>query len=399
MRKILLSCLLVGIMAMPALAGLNYPDIDVKGDLSFKSITADKYYSSTGTVLGKVDYVQLVADMSLSAELADNVGLKAVLRNASTQSGGNNADLNAVLSQTTVHNVYLDVKDIAGVDAVIGRQNIGAKKNALVFQSSKADAIKLSKKCGPVDITYISANGPEKSDTLNAIMLGGKIGPVDAGLTRYTQEFPTTYSANEVLDITVSGKIPVGCGIDASVEYAMQSGKKPTGGDEKDATAMLVKLGCGGCDMAVGKVTCGLTYLNTSGDKVGSDSKNYTGVNPSLKLTEIMSDISAGQKNDNLAYNNSADTIANLNVIFVNVGLAPAAVDGLTLGVAYGTYKRNEKVNNETELATEINLTANYKASDAVSLSLLLAQMDPGKAMTSGTDKATKIQAGMKIGF
>ena len=54
---------------------------------------------------------------------------------------------------------------------------------------------------------------------------------------------------------------------------------------------------------------------------------------------------------------------------------------------------------NEKNYATEINLTAGYKASDAVSLSLLIAQMDPGKVLAPLTDKATKIQAGMKIAF
>ncbi|MDI6781898.1 MAG: hypothetical protein QME49_07350 [bacterium] len=396
MRKIFLSCLMVGIMAMPALAGLNYPDIDVKGDLSLKSITADDY-DNNSKISDKEDYVQMTAKLLLSADLTENVGLKATLRNVSKQGAGNNGNLDAVLSQTEVYQVNLDVKDIAGkVDAVIGRQNIGEKKNALVYQSSTADAIKLSTKCGPVDVTYVSANGPAKCDTLNAIMLGGKIGPVNAGLARYTAQ-SSSASADEVLDLIVSGKIPVGCGIDASLEYAKQSGGK-VGTVEKDATAMLIKLGCGGCDLGVGKVTCGLTYLNTSGDESGSANRDeaYSGINPSLKLTEIVSDKAAGQKNDDLGYNTS---IANRNAIVLNIGLAPAAVDGLNLGLAYGKYETNEKVNNETEYATEINLTANYKASDAVSLSLLLAQMDPGKVIISGTDKAIKIQAGMKIGF
>ncbi|MEK7813535.1 MAG: hypothetical protein AAB296_07215 [Candidatus Desantisbacteria bacterium] len=393
MRKMFLSCLMVSIMAVPALAGLNYPDIDVKGDLSFKSITADDYDSNSKTA-DKVDLVQLTADLSLSAELTDNVGLKALLRNATTQGVGSNGNLDSMLSKTDVLQVTLNVNDIAGkVDAVIGRQNIGAKKNALVYQCENGDAITLSTKCGPVDVTYVSVNGPANRDTLNAIMLGGKIGPVDAGLARYTGQSGSA-SANAVLDITVSGKIPVAGGIDASLEYAQQSGNKIT--VEKDATAMLIKLGCSGCDMAVGKVSCGLTYLNASGDEAGGDDESYSGVAPSLKLTEIVGDKDAGQKNDDLAYNTS---IANRNAIVLNIGLAPAAVDGLNLGLAYGTYKTNEKVNNETDYATEINLTANYKASDAVSLSLLLAQMDPGKAMATTTDKAVKIQAGMKIGF
>ncbi|MBI4753001.1 hypothetical protein HY793_01330, partial [Candidatus Desantisbacteria bacterium] len=333
MRKLLLSGLMVSVMAMPALAGLNFPDIDVKGDLSFKSIT-DTDYDSNKNADDKTDNVQLTANLKLSGELTDNVGLNAVLRNESTQGAAiSNDNLNTVLSQTKVHQVYLNVKDIAGVDAVIGRQNIGEKKNALVYQASKADAIKLSKKCGPVDVTYVSANGPVNHDDISAIMVGGKIGPVNAALANYTKLDSTHVdSANNVLDIAVSGKIPVACGIDASLEYAMQSGGKAGSGEEKDATAMLVKLGCGGCDMAVGKVSCGLTILNTSGNATSADNKVYTGINPSLKLTEIASDIAAGSKNDDMAYNTA---IGNLNAIVLNLGLAPAAVSGLNLGFAY----------------------------------------------------------------
>jgi len=395
MRKLLLSGLMVSVMAMPALAGLNYPNVSVKGDLSLKSIT------DTNVLKAKQDYVQLVSKLLLSGELTDNVGLNATLRNVSTQGNSDNADLNAVLSLTEVYQVNLTVKDIAGVDAVIGRQNIGEKKNALVFQSSTADAIKLSRKCGPVDVTVVSANGPAERDDISAILLGGKIGEVNAALARYEQGPGTdsTKSTNAVLDFAVSGKIPVACGINASLEYAMQSADKTSAVVKKDATAMLVKLGCSGCDMGVGKVSCGLTYLNTSGDENSTDDKDgdYTGINPSLKLTEIASDIAAGSKNDDLAYKTA---IANRNAIVLNLGLAPAAVEGLNLGFAYGTYKLNEKDSaGETKYATEINLTAGYKASDAVSLSLLLAQLDPGKALSSNTDKATKIQAGMKIAF
>ncbi|MBI4777677.1 hypothetical protein HY792_01950 [Candidatus Desantisbacteria bacterium] len=225
-------------------------------------------------------------------------------------------------------------------------------------------------------------------------MLGTKIGPVDAALARYT-ELVSGASANAVLDLAVSGKIPVGCGINASLEYAVQSGRKVLT-VEKDATAVLLKLGCDGCDMGVGKVSCGLTYLNASGDDAATADKNedYSGVNPSLKLTEIVSDRASGKKTDDDAYNTA---IANRNAIVLNLGLAPAAVAGLNLGLAYGTYKANEGT--EKNLATELNLTAGYKVSDAVSLSLLLAQMDPDKGLTSYTDKATKIQAGMKIVF
>lgn len=397
MQKLFLSCLMVSIMAMPALAGLNCPSFDVKGNLSLKSITGQDY-TQAGVLADKTDNVQLFADLKLSAELAENVGLTTVLRNISTQGAGNNADLDKVLGSTTVFQVYLDVKDIAGVNAVIGRQGIGEKKNSLVFQSSRADAIKLSKKCGPVDVTYVSANGPDVHDDISAIIAGGKIGPANVSVARYTKLYKTGTSADEVLDLTVSGKIPVACGVNASLEYAMQSGGK-VGTVERDATALLVKLGCNGCDTAVGKVSCGLTYLNTSGDKASADkNEGYAGISPSLKLTEIVSDIAAGSKNDDGGYNTIA--IANRNAIVFNIGLAPTAVDGLKLGLAIGTYKTNEKVNNETAYATEINLTANYKASDAVSLSLLLAQMDPGKALsTTNTDKATKIQAGMKIAF
>ncbi|MEK7813434.1 MAG: hypothetical protein AAB296_06700, partial [Candidatus Desantisbacteria bacterium] len=173
MRKMFLSCLMVSIMAMPALAGLNFPNIDVKGDLSFKSITADKYLADenvdvvegTETITrtipdSKMDNVHLTADLKLSAELADNVELKAVLRNESIQNNGDNDDLFIMQLQTKVYQAYLNVKDIAGVDAVVGRQNIGEKKNALVLQLSSVDAVTLSKKCGPVDVAYVSANGP-----------------------------------------------------------------------------------------------------------------------------------------------------------------------------------------------------------------------------------------------
>ncbi|MFH1961659.1 MAG: hypothetical protein ABIJ30_02100 [bacterium] len=395
MQKLFLSCLMVSIMAMPALAELNYPNIDVKGNLRFKSITANDY-DCNKNVQDKEDNVQLTAYLKLSAELADKVGLKAVLKNVSAQGVTNSNDtLNTVLSQTTVYHIYFNVKDIAGVDAVIGRQNIGEKKNALVYQASSADAIKLSTKVGPVDVTLVSANGPADRDTLNAYMLGGKIGEVNVAVANYVRQ-TSVASADAVLDVTVSGKIPVGCGINASLECAMQSGGK-VGTVENDATAMLVKLGYDGFDMAVGKASCGLTILNTTGDKSSADkNENYTGIKPSLKLTEIVSDIAADSKNDDRSYSTA---IGNRNAIVINLGLAPAAVTGLNLGLAYGTYKTNEKVNNETKYATEVNLTAGYKVSDAVSLSLLLAQMDPGKALTSGTDKATKIQAGMKIAF
>lgn len=138
MQKLFLSCLMVSIMAMPALAELNYPNIDVKGNLRFKSITANDY-DCNKNVQDKEDNVQLTAYLKLSAELADKVGLKAVLKNVSAQGVTNSNDtLNTVLSQTTVYHIYFNVKDIAGVDAVIGRQNIGEKKNALVYQDRKS---------------------------------------------------------------------------------------------------------------------------------------------------------------------------------------------------------------------------------------------------------------------
>ncbi|MBU0700218.1 hypothetical protein KKE26_02820 [bacterium] len=396
MQKLFLSCLMVSIMAMPALAELNYPNIDVKGNLRFKSITANDY-DCNKNVQDKEDNVQLTAYLKLSAELADKVGLKAVLKNVSAQGVTNSNDtLNTVLSQTTVYHIYFNVKDIAGVDAVIGRQNIGEKKNALVYQASSADAIKLSTKVGPVDVTLVSANGPADRDTLNAYMLGGKIGEVNVAVANYVRQ-TSAASADAVLDVTVSGKIPVGCGINASLECAMQSGGKQNGSTvENNATAILAKLGYDGFDMAVGKASCGLTILNTTGDKSSADkNENYTGIKPSLKLTEIVSDIAADSKNDDRSYSTTA--IGNRNAIVLNLGLAPAAVAGLNLGLAYGKYKLNEGT--EKNYATEINLTAGYKASDAVSLSLLIAQMDPGKVLAPLTDKATKIQAGMKIAF
>ncbi|MBI4777676.1 hypothetical protein HY792_01945 [Candidatus Desantisbacteria bacterium] len=84
MRKILLSCLMVSIMAMPALAGLNFPDIDVKGKLSLKSITADDYEFNS-TTADKVDYVELYTDLTLSAKLTDDVSVTTVLRNISKE--------------------------------------------------------------------------------------------------------------------------------------------------------------------------------------------------------------------------------------------------------------------------------------------------------------------------
>jgi hypothetical protein len=385
MKKILVYVIASMFVLLSGSVFAGVPEIDMTGNLSVKAITADDY-DGDKKVEDKVDRVDVTVDLSLSCDLTDDVAMKAKLRNASSQGDASNANLDAVLNKTEVLNVCLEVKGIAdNIDVTIGRQEIGEKGNSLVFHDEDADGISLCIPCGPVNVSYLSINDEAIDDEISALTLSGKLGAVDVSVARYTDLVAS--GTNEILDVTLAGNIPVGPGIDTLIEYVTQSGPE-SATVERDATAMLIKLAT-----TVNNVSCALTYLDASGDEANSPTENgdYTGVAPSMKLTEIFSDMQAGVVNDDRAYNPG---VTNLNAIVLKLGL-PEAIAGLDLGLAYGTYKKSEvPAGASDKIGTEINLTADYKHSDNVGVSLLLAQFSPDTG-----DKAIKIQAGMNISF
>lgn len=394
MKKSLVYLLasLVVLLVSSSWAGVNYPDIDVTGEISIKAINANNY-DGLKTASDKQNYVQQRTRLYLKGELTEGVTANAMAEKMNSGSKMGSAAAKQVKDYSTeleLKHAYLTVADVVDlVDLTIGRQKIGTKFKSVVYYNNSVDAIKGNMTCGPVDLTMVYGKTDDKvKNNLYAVLGSGKVGEVSVNGGIYRD----AVNQNGVLTIGASGDVPIVEGLNVGIEYAKQDGKNGT--LNRKGTALKADVNYA-CEIGGGKCTLGLTLLNTSGDDkpADKDDKKYSGISPSLKLTEIYSDIKAGTTNDDGAY--KAD-IGNLNALILKAGLA--MTEKLDLGLAYGTYKANKGT--DKKLGTEINLTVGYKQSENIAINLLAAQFSSKKGMgLSGTDKATKLQAGMKISF
>lgn len=392
-----LSYLVVGMFVLgstSAFAALNYPDINISGDVSVKAIDVtnlDDFKDDAGT---NINTIQSDLKLSLASNLADNVALSALLQKEIRNYGGPEDSVTGLQNDTSVKRANLKLSKIAdNVDLTVGRQEVGQRFNSLVAYYYGADGIVANTAVGPVNLMVATAKTDiGEKDNLNILKASGKVMGIAVSGALYNLRPDVAINKTKVIDVTASGKIPVVCEPTYSVEYAKQDGK--SGANKIDANAMLVKLNCGGFDTPVGAIKCGLTYLNTSGDKADTTKiEGFTGIRPSIKVTELASDMATNNNNDDDP--SYTPVIGNLNAIILSVSVA--ATDALNLGLAYGQYKMNEAT--DKKIGSEINLTADYKQSDNISLALLVGQLTPGKGLSPNSDKATKIQAGMKVSF
>jgi len=375
-------------------AGLNYPDIDVNGQVSIRATDVenmDDFKDNAGT---NINAIESRLRLYLSSDLAKNVKLSTMLEKGRRTYGDKADTLQGVQDNLAIKHANLAINGIADkVDLVVGRMEYGKKFNSLVCYTLDIDGISAKMACGPVDVTLVDAKTSiGDKDNLQILGLSGKIGGVALTGTLYNQD-PEKGNNNRVTALSAAGSIPAVEGLTYSVEYAMQ--KNHNKNVEKDAEALLIKVGYE-METDMGKLNFGLVSLDASGDKNSTAKKDedYTGagVGPSLKLTPIYSDLAANEYNDDFAYNTN---LSNTKAVVLNVSLAMN--ENLSMGIAYGKYKKNEGT--EKNLGSEIALSANYKQADNISLDFVLAQLDPDKGLTANTDKARKIQAGMKVNF
>lgn len=394
MKKSLVYLLasLVVLLVSSSWAGVNYPDIDVTGEISIKAINANNY-DGDKKESDKKNYVQQRTRLYLKGELTDGVTANAMAQKMSDGSKMGSADQKKMKDYSTeleLKRAYLTVSDVADlVTLTIGKQQIGTKFNSLVYYNSSADAIKGNMTCGPIDLTMVYGKTADAvKNNLYALLGSGKVGEVSVNGGIYRDAL----NKNGVLTMGISGDIPMIEGLNVGIEYAKQDGENGT--LNRKGTALKADVNYA-CEIGGGKCILGLTLLNTSGDdnNADKDDKDYLGISPSLKMTEIVSDLTAETTNDDGTYKTE---ISDLNVLILKAGLA--MTEKLDLGLAYGTYKANKGT--DKKIGTEINLTAGYKQSENIAINLLAAQLSPKKgAGLLGTDKATKLQAGMKISF
>ncbi|MFH1563936.1 MAG: hypothetical protein ABIF11_11070 [Nitrospirota bacterium] len=391
-----LSCLISGMMILvtsAVFAGINYPDINVTGQVSLRATDVANLDDFKDNAGDNINAIESRLRLFLSSDLADNVKLSAMLQKNKKTYGEDADTLLSVQNEVAIKHANIAINGIADkVDLVVGQMEYGKKFNSLVYYALSIDGILAKMACGQVDVTLVDAKiSTGNKDNLQILGLSGKIGEVALTGTLYNQD-PEKGNNNRVTALSAVGNVPGVKGLSYSVEYAMQEDHVKN--YKTDAEAMLIKVGYG-METDMGKLNFGLVSMDASGDKVSTTDKDekYTGVVPSLKLTPIASDKMANNAyNDDFAYDTN---LSNKKGMVLNASLAMN--ENLTMGIAYGKYKLNEGT--EKNLGSEIALSANYKQADNIGLDLVIAQFDPKKGMSVNTDKATKIQAGMKIEF
>jgi len=421
MRKVYLLGVIMAMLTTPVLAGLNYPDIDVSGEIKvtgtttnnaadFKDYDKDKM---VGEDSGNKDKVETRVRVNMKAGLSEGVAAYADFEYPSYtiwgDEGKNGETINSIEDNTYLRHAYLTIADVFGlpVDLSIGRQGIGKNNHELVmyFDSINAKIAKLTLEgvggLGDLSVTGICARRDEETNAdANIQGLTATLGGLPAGAEvtgYYLRE--SEWNANDdlvdknnVIGVKVDGSMEIASAINYFFEYAMQTGGMDlSGAVERDASALHLGGGYKTDDAAgLGALSVEASYLNASGDdgKDAKKDKEYDGIAPNLDYCVAMI--------DTLGQNGLLTNMNGLTAINFNASVAPQMLNNLEFGVSYTKFASAEKVNiagkDEDDMGNEIDLTCKYAYNDATSISLTYGMFSPGDVQAKDGDAATMLK-------
>lgn len=433
--SILIALAFVVALVVPAMAA----DIKGFGSVEVKGLSNDNIADQRDTVKAANDDKeaewQTRLTLGIDVDIEENISARVVVTDATagnTEFGQDGLIGESVDVHTTEINVtqsYIKVVGIQDVaDLTVGRQNIGEPHDLVIYYGPRdnatllvqsLDAVKVDVNIvDMVDLTVLSGKAVEAAAATSAgdtnvfglvasteelipegVLKGYYYRWVDTNLVGSDDD-----DSRGVYGVAVKGGIPMVEGLAYKAELAFNTGDNA--GVDYDGDAIILGVSYA-LPMDFGDFGFSLDYAAGSGnDGTTPENEAWASINSDIVYGAVLNNATLAANGGSGGYGR---TIADMKVIALGVKFTPEAVEKLTVGLNYLLSIKHDEDRAgfgatapaaENDIGSEIDLTATYAYSDALSLKALYGVFSPGDLYTApNDDKATAMRLEVALSF